>query len=298
MNNNICFIINPVSGTGKWKGIEGNIKKYLDPSFSASIFYTEYPGHGTILAEDAAEYCSTIIAVGGDGIVNEVMAGMMSTSAGIGIIPAGSGNAVANHFTIPLGQKEAIECINKLHFSTIDTALVNGTPFLAVAGTGFDAEVAEMFAESKKRGFFTYIYLSAKKYFTYKPAEYELTIDGTLFRIKAFVITVANGSQYGNNAYIAPNASTKDGLLDVCIIKPFTFPSALILLWRLFRRTLNRSPHFEIIRGKNIIIRKAGTNEKLCLHYDGEPGGIMDEIKISVQPKSLRIITPEDHGRI
>lgn len=298
MNKNICFIVNPVSGTGKWKGIEENIKKYLDSSFYAAVIFTKYAGHATILAEDATENCSVIIAVGGDGIVNEVMAGMMSSSAGLGIIPAGSGNAVANHFTIPLGQKEAIECINKLHFSTIDTALVNNIPFLAVAGTGFDAEVAEMFSKSKKRGFFTYIYLSAKKYFSYKPAEYDITVDETGYRKKAFVITVANGSQYGNNAYIAPNASTKDGLLDVCIIKPFTFPSAIVLLWRLFRRTLNRSPHFEIIRGKKIIIRKAGTNEKLCLHYDGEPGGMVDEIKISVQPKSLRIITPEDHGRI
>jgi len=297
MNKNICFIINPVSGTGKWKGIAENITKYLDPSFTPVIHFTKYHGHATIIAEDATENCSLIIAVGGDGIVNEVAAGMMSTSACIGIIPAGSGNAVANHFTIPLGQKEAIECINQLHFSTVDTALVNGTPFLAVAGTGFDAEVATMFAESKMRGFFSYIYLSAKKYFTYKPALYEIRIDGTIYQRTAFVITVANGSQYGNNAYIAPEASTKDGLLDVCIIKPFSFLIGVSLLWRLFRRTLNHSPNVEIIRGKNIEIRKAKANEKLCLHYDGEPGGEMDAIKFAVQPRSLRIITPEKHGR-
>lgn len=228
----------------------------------------------------------------------KVAAGMMGSSAGIGIIPAGSGNAVANHFTIPHGHKEAIECINKMHLSTIDTALVNDIPFLAVAGTGFDAEVAAMFAGSKKRGFFTYIYLSAKKYFSYKPAEYEITIDGELHVKRAFVISVANSSQYGNNAYIAPEASTKDGKLDVSIIKPFSFPVAVVLMWRLFRRTLHHSPYVEIIKGKNIMIRKANKNEKLCLHYDGEPGGTIDEIKISVQPKSLRIITPIDHGKI
>ena len=298
MNKNICFIINPVSGTGKWKGVEENIKKYLHPSLTPVIYYTEYHGHATIIAEDATESCSIIIAVGGDGIVNEVAAGMMSTSAGIGIIPAGSGNAVANHFTIPLAQKEAIECINNMHLSTIDTALVNGSPFLAVAGTGFDAEVAAMFAKSKRRGFLSYLYLSAKKYFSYKPAEYEIAIDGKVYLKKAFVITVANGSQYGNNAYIAPDASTKDGLLDVCIIKPFSFIAALPLMWRLFRRTLNRSPYVEIIRGKNIEIRKAGRKENLCLHYDGEPGGELDVIKINVQPRSLRIITPKKHGPI
>lgn len=295
---NICFIINPVAGTGKWKGIEESIQKYLDPSFTPEIHYTKYHGHATIIAEDATENCSVIIAVGGDGIVNEVAAGMMSTSAGIGIIPAGSGNAVANHFTIPHGHKEAIECINKMHFSTVDTALINDIPFLAIAGTGFDAEVAEMFAGSKKRGFFSYIYLSAKKYFTYKPSEYDITVDGKLYHKKAFLISVANGNQYGNNAYIAPDASTKDGLLDICIVKPFSLLAAVPLMWRLFRRTLNRSPYVEIIRGKNIVIRKANAIEKLCMHYDGEPGGIVDAIKIAVQPRSLRIITPEKHGRI
>ena len=223
---------------------------------------------------------------------------MMSTSAGIGIIPAGSGNAVANHFTIPHGHKEAIECINKMHFSTVDTALVNDIPFLAIAGTGFDAEVAEMFASSTKRGFFSYVHLSTIKYMHYKPSEYEITIDGTIYRKKAFVISVANGNQYGNNAFIAPEASTKDGLLDVSIIKPFQLYSAPALLWRLFSKTLNRSPHVEIIKGKKISIRKVNKDEKLSLHYDGEPGGSVDEIKISVQPRSLRIITPEKHGRI
>ncbi|HTB31079.1 MAG TPA: diacylglycerol kinase family protein [Bacteroidia bacterium] len=298
MNKNICFIINPASGTGKWKGVEENIKKYLSPEFTPIIQYTKYHGHATILAEDAAENCSVIIGVGGDGIMNEVAAGMMSTSAILGIIPAGSGNALANHFGIPLGQKDAIECINKMHTSTVDTAIVNSRPFLAVAGTGFDAEVATMFAESKRRGFFSYIYLSVIKYLTYKPSEYELVIDGKSYTRKAFVISVANGSQYGNNAYISPEASTKDGLLDACILRPFTVFSGTVILYRLFRKTMHHSPFLEIIRGKKIEIRKAKKNEKLCLHYDGEPGGKVDEIKISIVPRSLRIITPEDHGRI
>lgn len=185
-----------------------------------------------------------------------------------------------------------------MHFSTVDTALVNDIPFLAIAGTGFDAEVAEMFAKSKRRGFFSYLYLSAKKYFTYTPLEYDINVDGKTYRKKAFVISVANGNQYGNNAYIAPEASVKDGLLDVCVVKPFSVFSGLAIMVRLFRRTLTRSHYVEILRGKNIVISKANANEKLCLHYDGEPGGLVDAIKIAVQPRSLRIITPEDHGRI
>jgi diacylglycerol kinase (ATP) len=293
MNKNICFIINPVSGTGKWKGVEENIKKYLDSSFSATILYTQYAGHATELAKEAAEKCSYIIAVGGDGLINEVAAGMYTTDAVLGIIPAGSGNSAANHFGIPHGHKEAIEYINTLPYIIADTALVNGRLFLAVAGTGFDAEVAAMFAGSTRRGFLTYIYLSAKKYFTYKPSEYAINVDGKDYRKKAFLISVANTSQYGNNAYISPEASTRDGLLDVCILKPFNPFSSLIIVWGLFRRTLHKSSYLEIIRGKNIEIRKAIANEKLCMHYDGEPGGEMEEIKISIQPKTLKIIRPK-----
>ena len=298
MNNNICFIINPASGTGRWKGIEESIKKYLEPSLVPEIYYTEYPGHAKILAAEAAKKCSIIVAVGGDGIINEVASGMIHTEASIAIIPVGSGNALARHFGIPIEQKKALWCINQMHISTVDTGLVNDKLFLALSGTGFDAEVAEKFAASKKRGFFSYLYFSAVSYFNYKPSEYEIKIDGSQYHRKAFVISIANSSQFGNNATISPQASVKDGLLDVCIVKPFGFFPGVVLLYRLFRKTMHHSPYLEIIRGKIIEIRKAKENESLCMHFDGESGGKVSSLHFSVQTKSLKILTPENHGRI
>ncbi|MGP8214567.1 MAG: diacylglycerol/lipid kinase family protein [Bacteroidia bacterium] len=294
MSKEICFIINPVSGTGKWKGIEKSIKDYLDPSFTPKILYTEYPGHATLLAKDASATSVAVVAVGGDGIMNEVAKGIMGSSALLGIVPTGSGNALARHLNIPISQKGSIECINKMHSRVIDTATMNHEDFVAVCGTGFDAEVANKFAQSSKRGFFTYLWLAASNYFKYKPAEYDIIVDGKAYKERAFLISVANSSQYGNNAHIAPQASTRDGMLDVCILKPFPLVIAPILIFRLFGWSLDRSPYMETIRGRSIIIRNADRHTQLCIHYDGEPGGTTDEMRIEVAPRTLRVIVPEE----
>jgi diacylglycerol kinase (ATP) len=292
MSKKVAFIINPVSGTGSWKGIEKDIVKYLDPSFKVVIYYTEYAGHAIELAKDASATCDVVTAVGGDGLMNEVARGIIGSDAALAIVPAGSGNALARHLEIPLTHKGAIECINKMNSRIIDSATMNDEDFFAVCGTGYDAEVANQFAKSKKRGFFTYLSLSVKNYFKYKPADYDITIDGKTITEKAFLISIANGSQYGNNAHIAPKASTRDGLLDVCILKPFSLLVSPILALRLFRWSLDRSPYMTVIRGRSIIIRNADKHTQLCIHYDGEPAGYVDEIKVEVAPRTLKVIVP------
>ncbi len=292
MSKKVCFIINPVSGTGSWKGIEQDIMAYIDPSFRIVVYYTEYAGHAIELANDAAATCDVVVAVGGDGLMNEVARGIMGTKAALGIVPAGSGNALARHLHIPLTHKGAIECINKMHIVTIDTATMNDEDFFAVCGTGYDALVANKFAESTKRGFFTYLSLSVKNYFSYKPAEYDITVDGKTVREEAFLISIANSSQYGNNATIAPGASTKDGVLDVCILKPFSLLISPILAVRLFNKTLDNSPYMKVIRGKSISIKNANGNEPLCIHYDGEAAGTASEMHVEIAPMTLKVVVP------
>lgn len=293
MSKNICFIINPVSGTGAWKGIEKNIEAHLDKSFTPHIIHTEYAGHATKLAKVAAEKCCIVVAVGGDGMMNEVACGLLGTQAILGIIPTGSGNALARHLHIPMSHKGAIECINKMHSVAIDTAIMNSKPFFAVCGTGYDAEIANKFAQSNTRGFFTYLYLSVKNFFSYKPAEYDITVDGKAYCERAFLISIANGSQYGNNAHIAPKASTNDGLLDVCILKPFSLLAAPILAIRLFRWSLDQSPYMKTIKGRSIEIRNADKHTPLCIHYDGEPAGTTDEMRVEIAPHTLKVVVPE-----
>jgi diacylglycerol kinase (ATP) len=292
MSKKVCFIINPVSGTGSWKGIEQDIMAYIDPSFRIVVYYTEYAGHAIELANDAAATCDVVVAVGGDGLMNEVARGIMGTKAALGIVPAGSGNALARHLHIPLTHKGAIECINKMHIVTIDTATMNDEDFFAVCGTGYDALVANKFAESTKRGFFTYLSLSMKNYFSYKPAEYDITVDGKTVRERAFLISIANSSQYGNNATIAPGASTKDGVLDVCILKPFSLLISPVLAFRLFNKTLDNSPYMKVIRGRSILIKNANGNEPLCIHYDGEAAGTASEMRVEIAPMTLKVAVP------
>jgi len=293
MSKKICFIVNPVSGTGSWKGIEESIDKYLDRSFKAVIYYTEYAGHAIELANDAAKTCDVVVAVGGDGMMNEVARGIMGTNAALAIVPTGSGNALARHLLIPVNHKGAIECINKMYTRVIDTATMNDEDFFAVCGTGFDAEVANKFANSKKRGFFTYLYLSASTYFNYKPQTYDITVDGNTIQVKAFLISIANSSQYGNNAHIAPKASTRDGLLDISIVKPFSLLVSPILAYRLFRWSLDRSPYIITEKGKSINIRNVDKETQLCIHYDGEPAGYADSINVEIAPRTLKVVVPE-----
>jgi len=293
MSKKICFIVNPVSGTGSWKGIEESITNYLDPSFKTVICYTEYAGHAIELANDAAKTCDVVVAVGGDGMMNEVARGIMGTNAALAIVPTGSGNALARHLRIPINHKGAIECINKMNTHIIDTATMNDEDFFAVCGTGFDAEVANKFANSKKRGFFTYLYLSASTYFNYKPQTYDITVDGNTIQVKAFLISIANSSQYGNNAHIAPKASTRDGMLDISIVKPFSLLVSPILAYRLFHWSLDRSPYIITEKGKSINIRNADKETQLCIHYDGEPAGYADSINVEIAPRTLKVVVPE-----
>ena len=289
----ICFIINPKSGTGDWKGIEKHIHRYLDKSFTYTILHTERAGHATELAREAAKTHTIIVAVGGDGMMNETACGMMNTDAILGIIPTGSGNALARHLGIQLNHKGALECINKMHCETIDTATINGKPFFAVAGTGYDAEIAAKFAESDRRGFLTYLQLSVINFFKYKPADYDIITDGKTYHEKAFLISVANSSQYGNNAYIAPKAALQDGMLEVCILKPFSVLIALVLAVRLFAKNMHRSSYLETIKGKTIEIKRAD-NKAICIHYDGETVPASGNIKIEVKPLTLKVILPEE----
>lgn len=299
---NICFIINPKSGTGNWKGVESRIADHLSPSFSPTILHTRRAGHATDLAQEAARTNSIIVAVGGDGLVNETARGVMAAAAEqpkggeqdtcLGIIPTGSGNALARHLGIPMNQRKAIECLNAMHTEHIDIATLNGEPFFAVAGTGFDAEVAEKFALSRTRGFWTYIRLGIAGFFTYSPADYIITANHETVKRKAFLISVANGSQYGNNAFIAPKASMQSGRLEVCILKPFRWYMGLPLGWKLFTKTLHTSPYMETLNGKDITIERAD-GKPMPVHYDGEVMEPKRKITITVLAEKLKVILPE-----
>lgn len=293
MNNKrkICFIINPISGIGHQKTIEKLVANFLDTSaFEPSLFYTEGPKHATTLAKKAAsENYPIVVAVGGDGSVNEVASGLIGTTSALGILPAGSGNGLARHLGIPMDLEKALQIIQKGRTQAIDSIQFNDHYFVNVAGIGFDAHIGWEFSQFGKRGFSSYIKVIMKELSALKTNRFELKIDEQqAIQKDAYLISFANGSQWGNNAYIAPLADIKDGVLDIVIIKKFPLLFGLPLVLKLFTRKIHTSSAVEIIKAKKVIV----TQEKKIAHIDGEPIESGQTITISINPLSLNVIAP------
>lgn len=289
MKKKILFVINPISGGISKYNFPIKIDKYLDKSkFDSEYVFTEYHGHGSILAAEALRNgVDILVAVGGDGTINEVATEVEGTNKLMGIIPFGSGNGLARSLGIPLADVQAIKRINMLHISTIDSGTFNGRKFFNMAGIGFDAQISARFAENLKRGLSSYIKIAFSEVSNYRAQHYHLTIDGKEYEHQAFMISIANSSQYGNNAHISPFASLSDGMLDICILKPFPIYKFPALVFRMFRKNTHKSNYLEIIQGRDIIIRRECA---AAIHLDGDPFSMGIELNIGINPHSLNIL--------
>lgn len=237
----------------------------------------------------AARSVRIIYAVGGDGTVHEIAKRLVNTNLSLAILPTGSGNGFARHLGIPMKARASLRACCDLRIETIDTATVNGTPFINAMGVGFDAWIADAFANAGTRGMQTYVRVGLRGFSRCIAEEYELTIDGERARRSAIVIAVANGSQYGNNARIAPKASMQDGLLDITLIERASFLRMPMMLARLFGGTLHRARGVTTFRGRTITITRASAG---ATHLDGEPVTMPESLTIAVVPRSLKVIVP------
>ena len=238
----IIFVVNPISGTHGKEFILKLIERELDQSmYEYSIRKTEYAGHASeIAAQAAAEGTDIVVAIGGDGTINEIGRALIHTHTAMGIIPCGSGNGLARHLHIPMEPRGAIKVLNAGRVKTIDYGKIDNRPFFCTCGVGFDAFVSLKFADSGKRGLLTYLENTLHESLTYQPETYEIENESGTVRYKAFLIACANASQYGNNAYIAPQASLTDGMMDITILEPFTVLDVPSLSIQLFTRTLDQ----------------------------------------------------------
>ena len=285
----IVFIVNPKSGTKNKEGLPALIDAILDKErFEPTIIFTQYAGHGRELAarlvKEKYEY---IIACGGDGTMNEVASELVHTDSVFGIIPYGSGNGLARHLSIPMSPKKALQQINNHTIKLMDYGLAGETKFFCTCGAGFDANISHKFATQGKRGFLTYLKTTVKEYFNYKPCIYVLKNDEIEITQQAFLVTFANASQYGNNAFIAPRASTSDGLLDVCILKPFSLFYVPWLASLLFLRKIDKSKHITIVRAKEITLTRKNAG---AFHLDGDPVEKEKEVRVKVVAAGLKVL--------
>ena len=221
MKTKTVVIVNPISGVGRQKRIETLLKQNLNQDlFDYTVIYTEYIHHGTELARQAVEHgANCVVAVGGDGSVNDVVNGIKDTGVTLGIIPCGSGNGLARSLKIPLQPWLAIRVLNQQHEQTIDTIVINDTYICAnAAGCGYDAYIARLTQAAKTRGLAAYTNLILREYDRYKCSDYHLVVDGRDYYRSAWFIAVANSQQFGYNLAVAPKAKLDDGLIDISII--------------------------------------------------------------------------------
>ncbi|MGV3558374.1 diacylglycerol/lipid kinase family protein [Larkinella arboricola] len=285
----LLAIVNPLSGTAsvqqKQQWINFLQKEAIDAGFNPEAVFTTHPGHATELAREAVQRgIRRLVIIGGDGTINETARVLLHTQTALGIVPVGSGNGLARHLNLPLNPLKAIERAINGRPVVIDSGRINEHAFFCTTGMGFDAYVAREFARQPVRGLPTYIRTAYRAFWTYKPSTYE--IGQQLYPL--FSLTVANAGQFGNNAWIAPKANVADGLLDVCLLKPFPRTAAGGLAWRLFNKTLDQSGYLTVQPVRSVVVKGEGP---LLIHIDGEPLQLTtDTATVQAVPSSLLVV--------
>lgn len=288
MHQKVAFIINPKAGVKK----KIDLEEFIITNFSKQIpfdliVWKNKDDFESIKQQILNGNYTIVVACGGDGTVNQVASVVVNTNIALGILPLGSGNGLARSNQIPMDLKQALNVVSRAQTKKIDSGLINDIAFFCTAGVGFDALIADKFASSTKRGFQTYVKTVLKEYFNYKPHTYSINVDGKKTHTKAFLITIANAGQWGNNVYIAPKALIDDGILHVTILKPFSKFTIPAVISKLMSKRIHRSAYFESQDGKNIEINFEG---ELPSHFDGEPLKAKEKITVRINPLSLNVI--------
>lgn len=292
----LMLIINPISGTGSKKGVEETVCKAMaDSGHEVDVRLTGARGDATRLAGEAVRQgYYGVLACGGDGTVNETARALCGTDTALGILPAGSGNGLARHLQIPVDISMALKVVASDNVVASDYGTVNGLPFFCTFGMGFDAAVSHRFARQSRRGMLSYIKSAISEYVQYRPSTYTVSANGKLLTEKAFLIAVCNASQWGNNAYIAPEASITDGLLDITIVHSGTAIDAAVMGMDIFTGYINKNTMVHSFRAPACVIYRNNAGEA---HIDGEPMMLDDILDIKCHRGALRIFTPDQSHR-
>ncbi|GIV38102.1 MAG: hypothetical protein KatS3mg032_2481 [Cyclobacteriaceae bacterium] len=287
---NLLFIINKHSGRRYVPGIKEKIH-HICAQYNAVcvVEFTQKRNHACQLAREAAGRFDAIIAVGGDGTVNETARGLLHSATPMGIIPTGSGNGLARHLGIPMNCPAAARLIFNSVPVNIDTFTVNGQTGVNVAGLGFDGHVAGLFSARTKRGLWGYTALIIRDFLHYQPVPVTARMQGHTITSNLFILAIANSSQYGNKASIAPSASLTDHYLNLVQVKKIPLLHIPPFVFRLFTRKLSNNRYYSCTpcRSANIELP-----HPVPYHIDGEACGRARRFEIRIQPSSLRVLIP------
>ena len=282
----VFLIINNYAGHKEGaKAVDIVIPLLVKNGCEVEYAFTQYAGHATELALKATSAgFDLVVAVGGDGTVNETAQGLIGTRIPMGIIPVGSGNGLARELGISMSMRKSSHALLNGTDLQIDVCRMNQQRFLCTSGIGFDARIADLMSKASSRGLQRYIQLVIKQSIVYKPINVKMKIDGKPINQAAFLITFANASQFGNNAFIAPAASMSDGLIDVVVVKPFSKIWMPVFAVSLFARFIHKLPFVDCYKAKKIELEWTDTS---IFHFDGEPGQLTLPATITLDPQKI-----------
>lgn len=288
----MLFIVNPISGVGIGRKMPEKIRKIPEyREIDYDIRFTEYSGHARVLVKEALAKggYTHIVAVGGDGTVNEVGTSLVGTSVAFGVISLGSGNGFARHLGYSVRLKKALRQVLSDVCSQIDLLEINGTYSLNVSGVGYDAEVAYEFNRFPIRGVVSYIFAGLKLWFRYTPKTYRISYEGIVREEECFILSLANTSQFGNNALIAPHASLRDGLMDVCLLRRPNVFKVVYFLFCFLNGKIDRLADYKDIQCREITIEGPIDH----VHIDGDAAVMKSPLHARVVPGALKVIVPK-----
>lgn len=288
-DHRILFLVNPISGGKRKEKLIAKLKSLIQlEGVSAHVSLTR---SRTDTIEKAAQAVlqnyHTVVAVGGDGTINDVASQIVGTQTALGIIPMGSGNGLSRELKIPFDLEKAFKLILQNRIKTIDTGMVNEKPFFNIAGIGFDAHIAGQFEKAQSRGLIGYLKLILQSFSSYVPEKYTIEIGNQSFSKSAFVLAVCNGRQFGNNAWIGPNAKLDDGLLDVTFIKSARWYQLPGIVWWMFLQKIDRSRQIDSYRSNEILVIRESEG---LVNIDGEPIKMSRLLHFTLVSKSLKVI--------
>ncbi len=286
----IAFVINPNSGSDKKTDRVAFIKNLLSQTYYGEILpWNKISDRDEIFNRVKTGDFDIAVAVGGDGTVSQLANALAGTTIALGIIPFGSGNGLARHLGIPMKKEDAMNLLLEGVVKKIDRGIINGRSFFCTAGVGFDARIGKLFAESSKRGFWTYGKMTVSEFRAYNAETYVIDIDGKKIERNAFLMTIANAGQYGNNAWIAPKANAMDGILNISILHPFRWWNMAGIAGKMFGKKLDTSRFLETYTAKKITITRKSEG---ATHYDGEPEVMGVELVATIDPGALNVVVP------
>lgn len=289
--NKFLLIINPASGTvSKHRIVPHLYRRMLRLAADFDIAFSRGPGHARDLAaEAAAKGFYGVIACGGDGTVNEIATGLVGTPTALGIVPSGSGNGLARHIGIPIDIDLSLKVIAENNIISADYGTANGVPFFCTFGVGFDAAVSERCARESRRGALMYLKSSFSEYIKFHPEEYEIRVGDKVLTERAFLVVCCNASQYGNNAFIAPQASITDGALDFVIVHAGNIFTQAAMGIDMLTGMIKKNSYIDVIRAPEAVIRRKTEG---AAHADGDSVRMPATIEVKCHPGKLRLFAP------